>query len=280
MKIPYEDFPGEEHPLHFAHANGYPPTAYRSLLKDLSLYYHVFAMCARPLWPAASPDDLQDWRPLADDLADFFEQHHLSNLIGVGHSMGATTTLRLALRQPERFQALALIDPVLFPPWVVLQWELIYRLGLGNHLHPMVDRTKKRKQIFQSRKEMFDNYRKKAVFRRMDDDSLKSYVNAMACAKPGGGFELCYSPSWEARIYVTGVRADMDIWKGLHRLTSPLLIIRGADTNTFWQRTATLVERRLPQATIITIPDATHLVPLEQTVKVSKTILDFLRSLS
>ncbi len=279
MKIPYEEFTGGEYPLHFAHANGYPPTAYRSLLKNLSLHYHVLAMCARPLWPAAFPNDLQDWKPLADDLADFLDQNHLHNLIGVGHSMGATTTLRLALRQPSLFSALVLIDPVLFPPWVILQWNLIYRLGLGYHLHPLVIGAMKRRNSFQSREEMFANYRKKSVFKRMDDDALQAYVDALACVKPGGGLELCYSPSWEARIYVTGVRADMDIWKGLRRLSPPLLIIRGAETNTFWKQTASMVKQRLPLAIINTIPNATHLVPLEQSVIVYGVILEFLKSL-
>jgi pimeloyl-ACP methyl ester carboxylesterase len=280
MKIPYEDYPGGEFPLHFAHANGYPPIAYRSLLKNLSQQYHVFAMCARPLWPTASTNDLHDWKPLADDLTDFLDQHHLNNLIGVGHSMGATTTLRLALRQPSRFYALVLIDPVLFPPWIVLQWDLIYRLGLGYHLHPLVNRAKKRRNSFQSREEMFENYRKKSVFKRMDDDTLQAYVDALACGNPGSDFELCYSPSWEARIYVTGVRADMDIWKGLHRLSPPLLIIRGAETKTFWKQTASLVKLSLPQVTINTIPNATHLVPLEQSAKVTEMILSFLESIS
>jgi len=215
MRIPYEDFPGGDRPLHFAHANGYPPAAYRSILKKLSLHYHVMAMCARPLWCDASPNELQDWRLLAEDLADFLEEHRLNKLIGVGHSMGATTTLRLALRQPDRFCALALIDPVLFPPWITIQWDLIYRLGLGYRLHPLVGGARKRRSSFQSRDEMFENYRKKAVFIRLNDDNLHAYVDALACPRSGGGFELCYKPDWEARIYVTGVRADMEIWRAL-----------------------------------------------------------------
>ena len=276
MRIPYENFPGGNQPLHFAHANGYPPVAYRFLLENLSLHYHVIAMCARPLWPDAPPKDLQDWRPLAKDLADFLEEHHLKNLIGVGHSMGATTTLRLALRQPDRFRSLVLIDPVLFPPWITIQWDLIYRLGLGYRLHPLVGNAKKRRSKFQSREAMFDNYRTKAVFRHMNDDNLHAYVDALACPAPEGGFELCYKSNWEARIYVTGVRADMEIWRALSNHKSPLLIIRGTETDTFWEQTASLVKRRLPHAIICSIPNATHLVPLEHPTKVYEIIMGFL----
>jgi len=276
MKIPYEDYPGGVQPLHFAHANGYPPAAYHSLLEKLSRHYHVLAMWARPLWPDASPNDLQDWSPLANDLSDFLDEHRLNALVGVGHSMGATTTLRLALHQPERFSALVLIDPVLFPPWIIRQWEFIYRLGLESHFHPLVRRAKRRKNTFQSREAMFDNYRKKSIFRRLSDNSLQDYVEALACPNSDGGYELCYKPDWEARIYVTGTRAvDMEFWRGLPSLKPPLLIIRGDKTHTFWRQTARLVKRNLPGAIICSIPDATHLVPLEYPLKVYETIMVF-----
>jgi pimeloyl-ACP methyl ester carboxylesterase len=234
------------------------------------------AMLARPLWPGASPEDLNDWRPLAEDLSNFLDEHHLVDLIGVGHSMGATTTLRLALHQPDRFSNLVLIDPVLFPPWIITQWNIIYGLGLGYYLHPLARRTKRRKLRFQSREEMFANYRKKAVFNSLNDECLQSYVDSLACPKPGGEFELCYKPNWEARIYVTGLLADMELWRNLPHLKPPLLIIRGAKTNTFWKQTASLVKRRLPYAGIISLPDASHLVPLEYPNKVYETLMDFL----
>jgi len=277
MTIPYEEYPGGGQPLHFAHANGYPPTAYRSLLEMLSRHYHVVAMQARPLWPDSSPNDLQDWSVLAEDLSDFLEEHRLTTLIGVGHSMGATTTLRLALDQPDRFTALVLIDPVLFPPWIIKQWELIYRLGLGTILHPLIRIAKKRRRKFQSRQAMFDNYRQKSVFKWLSNESLNDYVEALACPNAEGDFELCYSPEWEAQIYLTGTRAiDLEIWGHLPDLKPPVLIIRGASTTTFWRRTASMVKRYLPGATICSIPDATHLVPLERPTKVYETILEFM----
>ncbi len=276
MNIPYDEFPGGNNPLHFAHANGYPPTAYQSMLQKLSRHYHVLAMRARPLWPGASPHDLDDWRPLAGDLSNFLDQRDLHDLIGVGHSMGATTTLRLSLRQPERFKALVLIDPVLFPPWIINQWDIIYRLGLAYQLHPLVRGARRRKISFQSKEAMFNNYRNKTIFKHLDDENLYAYVDAMGCPGSNGSVKLCYKPEWEMRIYVTGVRADMELWKALPNLKPPLLIIRGAKTNTFWKSTANLVQRLQSRATIYSITDATHLVPLERPSKVYETIIDFL----
>lgn len=275
--LPYEDYGGDGPLLHFAHANGYPPRSYRELLEELASCYHVVAMRSRPLWPGAKPQAISDWRPLADDLGVFLDQLDASRAlpssrhaplpshpIGWGHSMGAMATLRLALRQPERFRALVLIDPVLYPPAMVIFWDLIYRLGLGYRLHPLVKGALKRRNSFESLTEMFSNYRSKPVFSRMSDTALQNYVDALGCPRPDGGVELCYPAEWEARIYVTGLRADLEIWQALPQLKPPLLIIRGAETGTFWERTGRLVNRKLPTARVHTIPDSTHLIALER----------------
>ena len=266
--LPYEDYGGEGPVLHFAHANGYPPGAYRALLAGLSAHHHVIAMRMRPLWPGARPQALADWRPLADDLARFLDQRGVSSVVGWGHSMGATTTLRLALRQPERFRALVLIDPVFFPPRMIVFWELIYRLGLGYRFHPLVKGALKRRSSFESRAAMFANYRKKAVFRRLSDTALQNYVEALGCPGADGSVELCYPAEWDARIYVTGVRADLELWRTLPGLKVPLLIIRGAETDTFWESTGRLVQRRLPSTRVYSIPDSSHLVALERPLDV------------
>jgi pimeloyl-ACP methyl ester carboxylesterase len=279
--IPFHAFGSPQNPaLHFLHANGYPAPAYEPLLELLSQQFHVLAMDMRPLWPGADPLSIQDWRPLAEDLSRFLDERGLYyGVVGVGHSVGAVTTLRLALRQPERFSALVLIDPVLFPPRRILTWDLIYRLGLGYRVHPMIKSAMRRRNEFESREAMFANYRKKAVFRRMDDSALHAYCDSLACPVPDGSLQLCYSPAWEARIYVTGLRADMELWRGLPTLKPPLLVIRGAETDTFWEETAARLQRRLPTARVETIPGASHLVPLEQPQPVYASITRFIQSL-
>ena len=276
MGIPFVQF-GQSGPImHFGHANGYPPEAYCSLLESLACQYQVLAMRMRPLWPGADPFQLSDWRPLADDLHAFLSQQHLETVIGLGHSMGATTALRLAILYPQQFSSLVLIDPVLFLPRMVYQMRLIYRLGLSYRLHPLASAALRRRRIFPTRLAMFENYRSKSVFHLLDDAALWCYVEALARVNPDGQFELDYSPEWEARIYVTGVLADMDLWKGLGRLVPPVLVIRGEWSDTFREAGARLLIKRLPTAQIKTIPESTHLVALEKPLQVRDCILEFL----
>ncbi len=73
----------------------------------------------------------------------------------------------------------------------------------------------------------------------MSDTALHAYTGSLACPSANGSVELCYPAEWEARIYVTGVRADLELWRGLPR-SKKALVIRGAETDTFRETTSRL----------------------------------------
>jgi pimeloyl-ACP methyl ester carboxylesterase len=276
MSIPYFTLGESGLPLHFLHANGYPPECYRPLITRLAEHYQVLSMRQRPLWPDSRPEEITDWNPLTDDFLRFLDERQTGASISIGHSVGGIVALRAALRQPERFRALVLIDPVLFPPFVIRTWHVIHVLGLGYPLHPLVLAARNRRRQFDNLDRLFKGYRRKPVFRYMDDTALCAYIEGIAC--PGEhGYKLCYSADWEMRIYVTSVWHDMDLWRDLPGLNIPLLIIRGAETDTFWASTGRRVLRKVPTAQLVTVPQATHLVPLERPDEVYKAIQEFLQ---
>lgn len=277
MKIPSIDYYGDGPELLFLHANGYPPDCYTPLLSRLAEHNHVTAMVQRPLWPDSNPEEIDDWRPLTDDLFCYLDSYRPDPVACVGHSMGGVALLRAALREPERFSAIVLLDPVLFPPHFILFWRSLFKSGLGYRFHPLVANADQRRRQFDDLDRLFNGYRRKYIFRYMDDDSLRSYVEGIACPTDEGNFQLCYSAEWEVRIYVTGVWRDMDIWRGLSDLKVPTLIVRGAETDTFRERTGKLVQRKQPKVQIVALEKATHLVPLERPREVSNLIQSFFK---
>jgi len=275
--IPFTDFGGNGPHLHFLHANGYPPACYLPLLDMLKERYHVTAMHLRPLWPGSNPKELGAWHPMSDDLTLFIEEQDFAPVIAVGHSIGAIVSLRAALRQPEKFRALVLIDPVLFPPRFIAAYNLLKASGLAYRLHPWILGALRRRRMFDDPETLFKSYRRKHVFRHFSDQNLRIYVNGISRQRAEGGYELAYSPEWEARIYYTSVWRDMDLWRGLPSLKVPTVIIRGAETDTFLAPTAHLVQKTNPAIFQETIQKSTHLVPLEKPVQVHQKIEWFLR---
>jgi pimeloyl-ACP methyl ester carboxylesterase len=261
--------------LHFLHANGYPPDCYQPLLDLLKTQYHVFGMKLRPLWDGANAEDLNDWHPLSDDLLRFLTTGGLGPAIGVGHSVGGIVTLRVALRDPDKFRALVLFDPVLFVPSILVAWNLLRAIGLGNKLHPKIIGALKRRRTFDNLDLAFRGYRTRKVFRYLSDENLRAYIAGIAKPKAGGGFELVYSPEWESRIYLTSLR-DFDLWRELPKLKVPTLIIRGAETDTFFENAANLIKKKNSKIQIKTLENSTHILPLEYPQKVFNLMRAFL----
>src|SRR6266496_1175552 len=124
MNAPHFDLGGTGEPLHFLHANGYPPNCYKPLLELLQMQHHVFGMLLRPLWINSKLEEVNSWHIFSDDLLRFISDYESAPVISVGHSIGAIVTLRAALRDPSKFRALILIDPVLFTPQRLVGWKV------------------------------------------------------------------------------------------------------------------------------------------------------------
>lgn len=279
----------EGSPLVFAHANGYPPGAYRTFLEPFLEDYQVEAIYLRPFWPGSDPDHLRDWRGFRDDYLEYLfsrmDQFQIDgslpsshNILGIGHSVGAMTTLMAAIQRPEYFRLLVLIEPVLFTRARGSLMRLIAPLNILRRVHPLIRGTLKRKRSFSDREAMFENYRVKKIFQRLSDQVLGDYVGGLALDLPDGRVGLKYSPDWEARIYETGGLADWYVWKNLSRISCPVLVIRGEQIDTLQPITSHNMVKKIVNGKGLTVPDAGHLLPLEKPYLTAEIILDYLQT--
>jgi pimeloyl-ACP methyl ester carboxylesterase len=186
-------------------------------------------------------------------------------------------TLRAALRDPGKFRALILLDPVLFVPNTLVGWNVVRRLGLGYRIHPMISGALKRRRTFDDLDKVFGAYRNREVFKYMSDEDLWNYIRGIT-RETESGYELVYSPEWEAHIYLTSM-VDFDIWRELPNLKVPALFLRGKETDTFLENAARLVKRKQPKARVEELAHSTHLLPLERPGEVFEIMQSFLGSM-
>ncbi len=266
------DFGGQGPLIHLAHANGFPPGTYRPLAEALADDYHIIGLPARPLWPGSRPEQAPSWRSLADDLIQALDHLGLRDLVGVGHSLGGVLTMWASIQRPELFRAVVLIDPVILPPaWLWLA-RLMRALGLGQR-QPLVQGALRRRCVWPNRQACYMHYRHKPLFARWPDASLWAYVEAGTRPRADGQVELVYPPAWEAHIFAT---TPTDIWRDVPRLAVPALVISGAHSGILRPKSQALMARLLPQARFLVIPEAGHLVPMEQPLAVAAAIRAFL----
>ena len=283
------DLGGEGPVIHLAHANGFPPATYEPLAAQLRSDYHLIGLPARPLWPGSRPESAPTWQPMAGDLIEALDGLARSRaislpIIGVGHSLGGVLTLWAAIRRPDLFQAVILIDPVILPPRQLRVLRLMHLvshlsgglIGLHRHL-PLVQATLRRRRTWPSRRACRDHLAAKPFFAGWPTASLDAYVDSGTRERPDGQVELIYAPEWEAHIFAT---TPTDIWRYVPQLHSPVLAIRGERSPTFPAGSLARLARLLPQARTLTIADSDHMVPLERPVETAEAIRSFVGALA
>ncbi len=268
---PWSEWGGDGQQLVFLHGNGFPPGSYKLLFHDLSATFRVSAFAARPLWPASDPSDIAGWEDLAEDLHGSMEARGLNQVTGVGHSLGGVLSVMAAAADPRLFDALVLIDPVVFSGVHSLFWGTLKSLGFGHRL-PLIRGARRRQDRFPDLDTVREVYGGKPVFYTWQSDALDDYVRAAFVETGEGDVELRYSKAWEARIFEL---TPASVWRDLRRVAVPMLVVRGALSDTFLTGAAEKVKRELPNATVLEIPDTTHFLPMERPAIVAKTIVDW-----
>ena len=259
MRQPIFEYGGQGPVMHMALANGFPPETYRPLLDPLTEQYRVVSLPPRALWnPAPPPTTMQTWEDTADDLLTGLMTHNLTDVIGVGHSLGGVATLLAAIKMPGRFRAVILLDPTIFPPHVLWGLRLMKWVGLQGRF-PLVQKALRRRAHFEDVDAAFEYWRGKRLFKDWDDETLWLYVQGLT-RPDDDGVTLTWSPAWEARYYAT---VYLDSWRQVPKLDGllPVLTIRAANSNTFFADSAKRMRRKVPSMTYKEILDAGHLFP-------------------
>jgi pimeloyl-ACP methyl ester carboxylesterase len=193
-------------------------------------------------------------------------------VIAIGHSLGGVATLYAAVREPELFSHVILIDPTMLPPAFLRKVWFLKWFGIETRKELVRGALRRRRQ-WAGREEAYQSFKTRPLFKQWPDETLWAYVEGMTAPSKTGGIELIYPPEWEARIYQT---IPTDVWKFAARLTQPTLVIRGETSNTFTADSEKAFRKALPGAYFAVVKEAGHLVPQERPEEVCRLIMEFL----
>ena len=82
---------------------------WRSFAGSLEEDFQVWTLDARNHGDSPHADSM-NYQQMAEDVARFFAENELKNVILLGHSMGGKTAMQLALQFPDRIAALIVVD--------------------------------------------------------------------------------------------------------------------------------------------------------------------------
>lgn len=270
--------PTEAALIHVAPANSFPPQTYGPMLRALTDRYRAICFPPRALWgDQAPPPEPGDWHEVADDLLDAFAAWNMRDIILIGHSFGGIASMLAAIKAPNRFRALIMLDPTILPP-ETLNWLKRAQENQALDQTPLVRGALRRRRLFKSREEAFTRFRKRPHFADWSDVSLRLYVDhGLRKSSAGIGYELAWPVEWEVYYYSTVYQG---VWEELPKLEGllPVLIIRGSTSDTFDQSGQASVQRLAPSASLSVVDGHGHLFPQSAPDETGALIRSWLRS--
>lgn len=267
---------GQSSSLLMVHATGFHCRVWDQVIRRLP-QHHVVALDQRS-HGRSTQVPITNWAHLGEDLAGFVKARELGPMIGVGHSMGAHALVQAAAREPERFRALLLVDPVIASPSA---YHLPHPV-MGSGLHPAA----RRRSRFASAQEMIERFAARRPYDLFDAQSLRDYcTHGLLPAPDGEGFELACTPLSEASVYMTG-RANASVYASVRALTIPVWVVRARqrtpDADPFdysYSPTWPELAGEFRQGRDRLIPDRSHFLPMEDPGQVAGLIDELIASL-
>lgn len=170
----------------------------------------------------------ESWPRLVDQLLESLEKENRGEaVVAAGHSLGGYLTFLAALRRPELFRAIVLLDA---PVIGALHGRVLgasKRLGIVDRVTP-AGATRDRRSVWESREEAKAHFRGRRLFRHFSDKCLEDYVRHGLVEDAGGRFALRIDPQVEYQIYRT---IPHDMARHLPELKVPAGFIGGADSD-------------------------------------------------
>ena len=164
----------------------------------------------------------EGWPHLIDQLIESITEP----VYGVGHSLGGYLHYLAAVRRPELFRAIVLLDAPIIGPFRGSMLGATKRLGIVDRVTP-AGATRDRRSTWPSREEAKAHFRSRALFRHFAADCLEDYVRH-GLTEEKGTLQLRIDPAIEYQIYRT---IPHDMMRHLSQLRAPAGFIGGAESD-------------------------------------------------
>ena len=257
--------------IHFAHANGFPAKTYNKLFSYLESDFEI-GYIERHAHNQKFPVT-DGWERLRDELRDEIEKRYTQRIIGIGHSLGGILHFLVAVEKPELYEAIILLDAPIISRLSSGGVRILKTLDLLDRFSPS-QITRFRRNLWQSKDEVFEHFQQKEKFAAFDEDVLRDY-SEHGTFKTERGYELFFKPSIEAKIYRT-LPHNLPKFRG--KLKVYAAYIGGTDSQEARLARLSFMRKHFPFEFYFL--HGSHLFPLEKPQKTAEMIRTVFRHLS
>jgi pimeloyl-ACP methyl ester carboxylesterase len=235
-----------------------------SLQSAFSVSY-IDAIGTDPRYPPS-----EGWPHLVEQLIAVLEAGN-EPVFGVGHSLGGYLHYLAAVRRPEIYRAIVLLDAPIIGRFRGSVLRATKHLGIVDRVTP-AGASRDRRSTWPTREEARAHFRSRRLFENFTDEALDDYVRH-GLVEEDGRLRLRIDPAIEYQIYRT---IPHDMMRHLGRLRVPAAFIGGAHSDVV--RRLRLAGMR-PKFALREVPGG-HLFPFEHPREAATSIARALEELS
>lgn len=235
------------------------------MLSSLSEKFSIASIDAIGTDPRHPPTE--GWPHLVEQLIESIREP----VYGVGHSLGGYLNYLAAVRRPDLFRAIVLLDAPIIGPFRGSVLGAVKRLGIVDRVTP-AGATRDRRSTWSTREEAKAHFRGRKVFAHFAEECLDDYVRH-GLVQEGDRLRLKIDPLIEYQIYRT---IPHDMMRHLPQLRVPAAFIGGAESDVV--RRVRLAGMK-PKFRMSKVPGG-HLFPLERPREAATSIAQALEELA
>ena len=228
---------------------------WRSFAGSLEDDFQVWTLDARNHGDSPHADSMS-YQQMAEDVARFFAENELENVILLGHSMGGKTAMQLALQFPDRIAALIVVDiaPVCY-----------------DHLHKQLKLIEAMQELHLA-VEMSRSEIEKKLALKIPEKRLLSFLMTNLNRQNG---------QFQWRIGLEQIAAGMPELLNYPELKSvfkgPVQFIGGENSAYLKFEYHALIRKYFPESRITMLENCGHWLHVEQPAAFQKTVNEFLQ---
>ncbi|MEO0894801.1 MAG: alpha/beta hydrolase [Bacteroidota bacterium] len=246
--------------IQFSHANGMPAKSYSFFFQQFESqsfqYVDAFGI---------HNQGFHSWYELRDELIADIEKRNNAPIVGMGHSLGAVLTLWAAMKRPDLFSKVIMLDPPLFEKRVRRFLKYLGPLGISEYLVPIAKNARRRRDNFETIQDAFDYWSPKPFFKRFHPSCFKDYVDHSLVQKEDGTYTLFIPKALEARIFG---RTASEI--GFKKGKVPVYWVY-PENSVVKKEVIEEYEKQFPEITFIKV-EGGHMFPLEKPVETAQLL--------
>lgn len=250
------DVRGDGYPLVLVHGTPWSSFNMRHLIRNLSKSYKVYYFDLLG-YGMSDKSDADVSLGIQNRLLDALIDHWKIDLpFIIGHDFGGTTVLRNHILNKRAYKKIVVIDPVALSPWGSPFFKHIEKhedafSGVPDYIHLAIVTA----------------YIKTAAYQKLDSETIEGVL------APWTG-ELG-RPAFYRQIAQADSKFTDDFQEKFNQVKAPVLILWGENDQWIPCDQALLLHSKIRGSTVVTIPDAGHLVIEEKPGELAKEIRDF-----